>query len=151
MLSSIKLNFAQKLKVKAYRAKFFRGQAQDEIASALLTARKKRGLTQTQLEKLSGMKQSAISRIEQASYAKWNFGTLLKLAEALDVRVHLNFDYGEDVIAEYERFESMNEMAGDNQIVPHEFLPTNVNEAVIDGAFTTQSVPSGEPLKQLPC
>jgi hypothetical protein len=68
MLSPIKTNFGKKLKNKSYRIKFFRGQAQDEIAYQLRAARKKRKITQPKLEKLSGMKQSAISRLEQASY-----------------------------------------------------------------------------------
>lgn len=115
MLSPIKLNLSQKLKDKSYRDKFFRGQAEDEIAGALLSARKKRGLTQAKLEKLSGMKQSAISRIEQASYAKWNFTTLLRLANALNVRVRVHFDYAEDVIRDYECCERANETPGDQQ------------------------------------
>lgn len=105
MLSSINLNLSEKLKNKGYRTRFFRGQAQDEVASLLKAARKKRHVTQPQLEKISGMKQSAISRIEQSSYARWNFQTLLKIAEALDLRVRFGIEYAEDVIAEYERME----------------------------------------------
>jgi transcriptional regulator with XRE-family HTH domain len=103
MLSPIKTNLGQKLKDKAYRNRFFRGRVQDEIAFQLREARKKRKLTQPKLEKLSGMKQSAISRIEQASYSRWNFQTLLRIAEALDVRVRITLDYSEDVIREYEQ------------------------------------------------
>ena len=106
MLSPIKTNLAQKLKDRNYRKRFFRGQAQDEIAYQLRRARKRRRLTQPELESVSGMKQSAISRIEQASYSKWNFQTLLKMADALDLRVRVNFDFAEDVIREYEREES---------------------------------------------
>lgn len=107
MLSPIKTNLAEKLKDKGYRHRFFRGRAQDEIAAELKLARKKRHLKQKELERLSGMKQSAISRIEQASYSKWNFATLLKLAEALDLRVRVKFEYAEDVIREYQDRELM--------------------------------------------
>jgi len=105
MITSIKTNLAEKLKDKAYRVKFFRGQAQDEIAFQLRAARKKRKLTQPRLEKLSGMKQSAISRLEQASYPHWNFQSLLCLADALDLRVRVILEYAEDVIAEHGRLE----------------------------------------------
>src|ERR1700719_2373143 len=102
MLAPIKINLSEKLKNKAYRVKFFRGRAQDEIAFQLRAARRKRKLTQPKLEKLSGMKQSAISRLEQASYPHWNFQSLLRLADAMDMRVRVVLDYAEDVIREYE-------------------------------------------------
>jgi transcriptional regulator with XRE-family HTH domain len=105
MLSSINLKLSEKLRNRSYRNKFFRGQAQDEVAALLKAARKKRQITQPELEKISGMKQSAISRIEQASYARWNFQTLLKICESLDVRPRFSFEYAEDVIARYERIE----------------------------------------------
>jgi transcriptional regulator with XRE-family HTH domain len=105
MLSPIKTDFSKKLEDKNYRARFFRGRAQDEIAHQLRRARKKRNLTQPELEKLSGMKQSAISRMEQASYSHWNFQSLLRLADAMDLRVKVVLDYAEDVIREYERRE----------------------------------------------
>jgi len=105
MLSPIKTYVSEKLKDKSYRKKFFRGQAQYEIAFQLRSARKSRGLTQPELEKQSGMKQSAISRLEQASYSRWNFQSILCLADALDLRVRVIFDYAENVISEYERLE----------------------------------------------
>jgi transcriptional regulator with XRE-family HTH domain len=105
MLSPINSSLSEKLKDRGYRTRFFRGRVQDEIAYQLRIARKKRNLTQPQLEKLSGMKQSAISRIEQAAYSRWNFKTLLRLAGALDVRVNITLDPAEDVIKEYERRE----------------------------------------------
>jgi|SRR5271156_3003953 len=102
MLSPIKTNLSQKLKDKGYRERFFRGRVQDEIAFQLKAARKKRGRKQSALAQLSGMKQSAISRLEQSSYSKWNFKTLLRIASALDLRIRVNFDFAEDVIAAYE-------------------------------------------------
>src|ERR1700674_4323559 len=107
MLSPIKSNLATKLKDREYRHRFFRGRAQDEIAYQLRRARKERKLKQSELEKLSGMKQSAISRIEQASYSKWNFNTLLRIAKALDLRVRVQIDFAEDVIREYEQREQV--------------------------------------------
>jgi transcriptional regulator with XRE-family HTH domain len=105
MLSPVKTNLGEKPKNRAYRVKFFRGRAQDELAFQLRAARKRRKLTQPELEKLSGMKQSAISRLEQASYSHWNFQSLLCLADAMDLRVKVVLDYAEDVIREYEQNE----------------------------------------------
>lgn len=109
MLSQIKIGLSEKLKDKGYRARFFRGQAEDEIAFQLRQARRKRQKTQPELGVLTGMKQSAISRIEQASYSRWTFRTLLRIAEALDLRVRINLDYAEDVIREYEAMERQQE------------------------------------------
>ncbi|HEY0704436.1 MAG TPA: helix-turn-helix transcriptional regulator [Candidatus Acidoferrales bacterium] len=102
MLSQIRLKIAEKLKDRDYRHKFFRGRAEDEVATQLLEFRKKRGLTQQDLAEKCGMKQSAISRIEKSSYSKWNFSTLWRLAQALDVRIRVVVDDMRDVVREYE-------------------------------------------------
>jgi transcriptional regulator with XRE-family HTH domain len=96
MLFPIKTDLIKKLKDKNYRHKFFRGRAEDEVASQLQEFRKKRVLTQQALAGRCGMKQSAISRIEQA------FSTLWRIAKALDVRVRVIFEDMNNVISEYE-------------------------------------------------
>jgi transcriptional regulator with XRE-family HTH domain len=132
---------------------------QDEIAYQLRSARKKRKLTQPELEKISGMKQSAISRIEQASYSRWNFKTLLRLADALDVRMRFTLDYAEDVIREYEQLENRvsafeytdsaanSQAAMENQTTRTSFLRgesipiANVEPRIVSGSFVPE-VPS---------
>jgi|SRR6516164_7614287 transcriptional regulator with XRE-family HTH domain len=105
MLSPIKTNISKKLKDKGYRSRFFRGRAEDEIAYGFRRFRKLRELNQTQLAQIAEMKQSAISRIEQASYSRWNFNTLWRIADALDVRVRITIDDAADAIQEYEKLE----------------------------------------------
>jgi DNA-binding Xre family transcriptional regulator len=100
MLSPIKTNLQQKLQDKGYRHRFFKGLAEDEIACGLRRFRIERGLNQSELAERCGMKQSAISRIEQSSYSKWNFNTLWRIADALDVRVAVKIDKMEDAISE---------------------------------------------------
>jgi transcriptional regulator with XRE-family HTH domain len=107
MLSPIKSKISLKLRDKHYRHAFFRGRAQDEIAYDLRRFRKERGLNQSELAQLCGMKQSAISRIEQASYSKWNFSTLWRIADALDVRVRVTIDDSTCAMREYEQRESL--------------------------------------------
>ena len=106
MLSPIKTNLSQKLKDKGYRHRFFKGLAEDEIAFGLRRYRIERGLNQSKLANLSGMKQSAISRIEQASYAKWNFNTLWRIADALDVRVAVKIDSMEEAVRAHTEMET---------------------------------------------
>jgi len=103
--SPIKLNLAEKLKDKGYFHKFFRGRAQDEVASQIKELREMRGLKQKELAKLCKTHQSAISRLEQATYSRWSVNTLWGLAEALDARVRIIFEPMADVIKQYEMLE----------------------------------------------
>ncbi len=104
-LSSIKLGIAKKLLDRGYRHRFFARMAQDEVASQIRTLREKRGLRQSGLAKQAKMTQPFVSRIEQSEHAGWNFQTLLRLASALDARLHISFEPMEDVIRQYEQEE----------------------------------------------
>lgn len=62
-------------------------------------------MRQTDLAKAARMKQSAISRLEQAEYSRWGFNTLIRIADSLDARVIFRLEAAEDTIAEVERQE----------------------------------------------
>ncbi|OGE08191.1 hypothetical protein A3A60_03695 [Candidatus Curtissbacteria bacterium RIFCSPLOWO2_01_FULL_42_26] len=64
------------------------GQAWD-IAFQVYDLRKKTGLTQTQLAKLVGTKQSNIARVESADYSSYTFKTLEKITKALKARLEI--------------------------------------------------------------
>jgi transcriptional regulator with XRE-family HTH domain len=51
----------------------------------LREARTRRGLTQEQLEALSGVNQAVISKIERGAVADPGFSTVVKLARGLDI------------------------------------------------------------------
>jgi len=101
LVKSINLNIAQKLEQREYRDAFFEEWAKDEISDQIRHLRKTRKLRQVDIAKETGMKQSAVSRIEQSQYSNWNFATLLRIARALDARVRVVFEPAEDVIKEY--------------------------------------------------
>lgn len=105
LTSPIKLNLAEKLKDKGYFHRFFRGRTQDEVASQIKELREKRGLKQKELAKRCKTHQSAISRLEQATYSRWNINTLWSLAKALDARVRIIIEPMEDIIRQYEELE----------------------------------------------
>lgn len=105
-VSSINLGIGQKLKDKAYRDRFFLGMAKDQIAMMLRQARENRGLRQADLAQATGMKQSAISRFEKADYSAWSFASLMRIANALDIRINFTFELAEDVIARHEKAET---------------------------------------------
>ncbi len=103
LLSPVKFRprLAEKLRNADYRRRFFRLRAQEEIAQQIRTLREKRGLRQVDFAKKAKMKQSAVSRIEQASYSGWTFKTLLRVADALDAQVKVSFEAADNVIERY--------------------------------------------------
>src|ERR1700722_5774916 len=105
MLSVTKLNFASRLKNRVFRRKFFRKSAQEEVAQQIRELRLKLDMRQVDLAKAAHMKQSAVSRIEQANYSRWSFNTLLRIADSFDARVRVLFEPAHEVIAGYERRE----------------------------------------------
>jgi len=105
-ISPIELHLSEKLeKDPEYRKRFFRGQAQDEVASIITSLRKARKKRQIDLARETGMKQSAISRIEQAEYSGWTLKTLFRIADALDARLRVLFEPAELVIEQYRQRE----------------------------------------------
>lgn len=64
------------------------GRAWD-IAFQIYDLRKKSGLTQKQLARLVGTKQSNIARIESADYTGYTFKTLEKVTKALKARLEI--------------------------------------------------------------
>ena len=105
-LTSIKTKISEKLGDAEYRRKIFRGQAEDEIAMSIKALREKRNKRQVDLAKDSGMKQSAVSRIEQADYRGWSLKTLFRVADALDARLRITFEPSETVIEHYRELEA---------------------------------------------
>lgn len=64
------------------------GRAWD-IAFQIINLREKAGLTQEQLAKLVGTRQSNIARIESADYTGYTFKTLEKVTKALKARLEI--------------------------------------------------------------
>ncbi|MBI2326859.1 helix-turn-helix transcriptional regulator [Candidatus Curtissbacteria bacterium] len=60
-----------------------------DIAFQVYDLRKKAGLTQAQLAKLVGTKQSNIARLESADYTAYTFKTLEKITKALKARLEI--------------------------------------------------------------
>ena len=107
LLKSIDLRIAKKLQDSEYRIAFFEEWANDEVADQIRRLRKLRKLRQIDVAKETGMLQSAISRLEQSEYSRWNFSTLLRIAQSLDARVRVIFEPSEHVIRHYELLESV--------------------------------------------
>ena len=105
-ITPIELGIVEKLKNdKEYRQAFFRSSVTDSIAIQIRELRKLRSLKQGDLAAATEMKQSAISRIEQAEYSSWTFNTLSRVAEALDAKLTVTFQPAEQAIKEHEAAE----------------------------------------------
>lgn len=64
-----------------------------QIQCNLLTLRKKKNLKQTDLSRLTGISQKALSELETGKSKGISFGTLEKLCQALQARVEQLFEY----------------------------------------------------------
>lgn len=106
MFKSIKLGLAEIFSDPKRRQVFFERTTQDEVATQIRDWRKRRNLTQSAFAKLVEMKQSAVSRLESADYAAWNFATLMRIASALDGRWKVVFIPSDEAIKEFEDIES---------------------------------------------
>ena len=103
-LQSLNLKISEKLRRDVeYRRHYFRAQTADSIAIQIRELRKRRhDMSQTQLADSCGMKQSAVSRIEQADYSSWSLKTLWRVAEALESRLIVTFQPTEEAIGSQE-------------------------------------------------
>jgi transcriptional regulator with XRE-family HTH domain len=104
-LHSIDLRIAHRLKEPEFRREWFRVELESSVPLLFRSLREKRSLTQSKLAKLTGMKQSAISRFEVSTEANWNVETLQTMAEAMDGRLFIGLETAEDVIERVEREE----------------------------------------------
>jgi len=70
----------------------------DLLGHAIKQARKERHLTQEQLGEMVGVKKAQISKIEnRATDAR--FSTILKVFNALDVKVNFNWEFNQQILA----------------------------------------------------
>ncbi|MBV1691678.1 helix-turn-helix domain-containing protein [Novosphingobium sp. G106] len=95
------MSISDRLGDQEFRREWFRAELEEAVPSAFLALRERRQMTQTELAKLMGTKQPAISRFEKSTEPVWEFDFLLRLAEALDARLRVVVEASEDIIEEY--------------------------------------------------
>lgn len=79
----------QLLKNKAFKAEYDALEAEFTLAAQLIAKRLERGMTQGQLAKKLGTRQSAIARLESGSYNP-SLALLGRVAKALDTRLEVS-------------------------------------------------------------
>lgn len=105
-LAPIRLKLSEKFLKQDYFDKFFDERTRDEVAAQLKELRELRAMSQVEFAAASGMKQSAVSRIEQSDYSGWTYKTLLRAAQTLRARLKIELIPAEKVIAEYRNREA---------------------------------------------
>ncbi len=62
---------------------------EENIINTIISTRKKKGLTQKEVAKMTGLKQPAIARIENNVNSP-QLDTLIKILDALDLKIEIN-------------------------------------------------------------
>ena len=88
---SVREGLAEKFKNKEYRDAFVAEQIFSRLPLKIRSIREEQELTQRQLGELADMAQTWVSKLEDPNYGKLTISTLLKLAAAFDVGLHVDF------------------------------------------------------------
>lgn len=86
-----KKKLIEELKDKKYRDAFVDESINVGIPFQIKALREQRDLTQKEFEKRYGIKQAAISRLENPNYSRFTLSTLKKIASMLDVGLVVRF------------------------------------------------------------
>ena len=64
-----------------------------QVLKAMIKAREKSGISQAELARRLGTKQSVVSRLERGAFSKASLETIKKVADALDMRLELRLHH----------------------------------------------------------
>ena len=94
----------ERFKDRAYRRSYVDSFADSYLATQIKVLREQRGLTQEQLATEVGVRQSQISRWENANNSSWQIRTLKRLGAALDLVLVVKFESFGKVLPDIESF-----------------------------------------------
>ena len=81
----------QKMKERSYRVEYTLLDLAAEIAETIKSQREAKGMSQSELAHILQTKQSRVSQMEDPLYARYSLSTLVKVADALECRVSVDF------------------------------------------------------------
>ena len=90
-INSVKKQLVRKMRDKSYRDAFVAEQIFSRLPLKIRRLREKRFPSQKELGDRIGVAQAWISRLEDPNYGKLTISTLLKVASAFDVGLHVDF------------------------------------------------------------
>ncbi len=91
MIMNLSKKLFDKLRRKAYRDEYVAEHVRVGVAMQIRTMREQRGTSQTELGRIMETSQSAVARAEDPDYGKLSIQTLLDVARAFDVALHVQF------------------------------------------------------------
>ena len=90
--SAVKIMHKRYIKGSKKRLKYIEQESKRvEIAQQIYNLRKQAGLNQQEFADKVGMKQSVISRLENADYRGYKVNTLERIAQAMNQELHFHF------------------------------------------------------------
>jgi len=84
---TVKQHIAEHMKAPEFKKAWHDLDPEFALLESMLKARQRKGISQAELAKKMGTRQSAISRLERSGYGKATVETLKKIADALDTKL----------------------------------------------------------------
>lgn len=107
-MSERKERLLKELADPEYRGYYAEQHLNSTLATQIRTVREQRGYTQAKLAERAGMHQAAVSRIENVNYARWNIGTLKKIAESLGCWLDIRLESWGKLVTSVEEYSPEN-------------------------------------------
>jgi ribosome-binding protein aMBF1 (putative translation factor) len=86
---TLKTYIAEQMKDPEFRKAWDALDPEFQVLKAMIKARERTGISQAELARRIGTKQSVISRLERGAFSKATLETIKKVADALDMRLEL--------------------------------------------------------------
>ena len=81
------------MKNPAFRKAWEDLEPEFQVLKAMIKARERTGISQAELARRVGTKQSVISRLEHGAFSKATLETIKKMADALDLRLEIRLHH----------------------------------------------------------
>lgn len=86
---TLKEYIAEQMKNPEFKKAWEDLEPEFQVLKAMIKAREKTGISQAELARRVGTKQSVISRLERGAFSKATLETIKKMADALDMRLEI--------------------------------------------------------------
>ena len=86
---TLKEYIAEQMRNPEFRKAWEDLEPEFQVLKAMIKAREKTGISQAELARRVGTKQSVISRLERGAFSKATLETIKKMADALDMRLEI--------------------------------------------------------------
>ncbi len=90
---TLKEYIAEQMKNPEFRKAWEDLEPEFQVLKAMIKAREKTGISQAELARRVGTKQSVISRLERGAFSKATLETIKKMADALDMRLEIKLHH----------------------------------------------------------